>query len=92
MRMYKRNKVKARKSFLFTESSLRVWNKEHLFDFVVTLYFISIGYNALRSSKVCQDYLSDANWVLVSYYQVINDAEINAIKKCIILLHNNISP
>ena len=31
-------KVKAKKSFLFTEGSLKVEIKEHLFDFVVTLY------------------------------------------------------
>ena len=30
-------KVKAHKSFLFTEYSLKVKNKEHLIDFVVTL-------------------------------------------------------
>ena len=30
--------VKACKSFLFTEGTLKVENKEHLFDFVVTLY------------------------------------------------------
>ena len=32
------SKVKARMSFLFTEGSLNVENKEHLFDFNVTLY------------------------------------------------------
>ena len=31
-------KVKAPKSFLYTEGSLKVENKEHLFDFVATLY------------------------------------------------------
>ena len=31
-------KFKAPKSFLNTEGSLKVENKEHLFDFVVTLY------------------------------------------------------
>ena len=31
--------VKARKSFLFNEGSLKFENKEHLFDFVVTLYY-----------------------------------------------------
>ena len=31
-------KVKACKSFLFTEGSLKVENEEHLFDLVVTLY------------------------------------------------------
>ena len=35
-------KVKARKSFLFTEGYLKVENKEHLFDFVVTLLLISL--------------------------------------------------
>ena len=37
-------KVKARKSFLFTEFSIKVENKEHFFDFVVTL-FIGKRYN-----------------------------------------------
>ena len=32
-------KVKVCKSFLFTEDSLEVETKEHLFDFVVTLYY-----------------------------------------------------
>ena len=32
-------KVKACKSFLFTKSSLKVWDKEHLFDFIC--YFLS---------------------------------------------------
>ena len=45
-------KVKARKSYLFTERSLKVENKEHLIDFIVTLYFISLCSNALHSSKV----------------------------------------
>ena len=31
-------KVKSHKFFLFTEDSLKVESKEHLFDFVVTLY------------------------------------------------------
>ena len=30
--------VKARKSFLFTEKFPVIENKEHLFDFVVTIY------------------------------------------------------
>ena len=33
--------VKARKSFLLTEGSFKVENKEHLFDFVLTLFIIS---------------------------------------------------
>ena len=33
-----RTKVKARKSFLCIESSLRVRNKEHLVNFVVTVF------------------------------------------------------
>ena len=36
-------KVKARKYFLFTKSSLKVENKEQLFDFVVTPHFIHTG-------------------------------------------------
>ena len=40
-------KVKAVKSFLFTEGSLKVLKKEHLVDFVVTLYFKSLCCNAL---------------------------------------------
>ena len=43
-------KVKARKFLLFTESSLKVENKEHLFDFVVTLYLAKI--NVLIHSTV----------------------------------------
>ena len=31
-------KVKAHESFLFIEGSLKVENKEHLFDFAVTLH------------------------------------------------------
>ena len=50
-------KVKARKSVLFTESSLVVWNKEHLVDFVVTLCFTSLCFNALSCSKVSQSTL-----------------------------------
>ena len=42
-------KVNAGKSFLFTEDSLKVENKEYLVDFVVTLYFISLCSNALSS-------------------------------------------
>ena len=44
-------KVKARKSFLFTEGLHKVENKKHLVDFVVTHYY-SLYSNALRSSKV----------------------------------------
>ena len=49
-------KVKALKFILFTENpkSLKVKNKEHLFDFVVILYFTSLCCNALPSSKVSQ--------------------------------------
>ena len=35
-------KIKAVKSFLFTEGSLKRWNKEHIVDFVVTLYFLFV--------------------------------------------------
>ena len=52
-------KVKARKSLLSTESSLLVWNKELLVDFVVALYFTSICCNALHSSKVSQPTLNE---------------------------------
>ena len=31
--------VKARKSFIFAEGSIKVENKEHLIDFDVTLYY-----------------------------------------------------
>ena len=34
--------VKAHKSVLLSRDSLKVWNKEHLVDFVVRLYFISL--------------------------------------------------
>ena len=47
-------KVKAGKSFLFTEGSLKVENKEHLFDFVVTIYFTSLCFSAMHSLKVSQ--------------------------------------
>ena len=50
--------VKAHESFLFSEGSLKVENKEHLVDFVVTLYFTSLCSNALCSSKVSQLNLS----------------------------------
>ena len=42
-------KVGACRSILFTES----WYKEHLADFVISLYFLSL-LNALRSGKVSQ--------------------------------------
>ena len=48
------SKVKACKSFLFTKGSLEVENKEHLVDFVVTLYFTSLCFNVLRSGKASQ--------------------------------------
>ena len=44
--------VKARTSFLYTEGFLKVENKEHLVDFVITLYFTSFCFNALCSGKV----------------------------------------
>ena len=45
------NKVKARKSFLFTEGSLKVENKEHLFDFVChTMYVKTIHYVCASSN------------------------------------------
>ena len=42
----------ARKFFLFTEGFLKVKNKEHLVDFVVTLYSTSLCFNALSSGTV----------------------------------------
>ena len=39
---------------LFTNGLLKVENKENLFDLVVTLYFISLCFNPLRSRKVSQ--------------------------------------
>ena len=42
--------VKASKSFLFTEGSLKVENKENLVDFVVTLYFMIIR-RVIRSTE-----------------------------------------
>ena len=44
--------VNALKSFLFTEDSFKVENKEHLVDFIVTLYFISLCSNAPCLHKV----------------------------------------
>ena len=41
-------KVKDHKSFKFTEGSLKVENKEHLVDFIVTLFII--GLRILRSA------------------------------------------
>ena len=49
-------KVKACKSFLFKEGSLKVESRKHLFDFVVTLYFNSLCSNALGSNKVYQQF------------------------------------
>ena len=62
-------KVKARKPFQFTESSLRVWNKEHLVDFVVTLYFTSLCCFALPIRKVSQSTLKRKQWngVILSF-------------------------
>ena len=51
-----RTKVKACKSFLFKEGSLKVESRKHLFDFVVTLYFNSLCSNALGSNKVYQQF------------------------------------
>ena len=46
-------KVKALKSILFTEGSPEDQRKsEHLFDKMITLYFISLCFTVLRSSKV----------------------------------------
>ena len=39
-------RFEARKSCIFTEGSLKVENIEHLFDFVVTFYFIVLCSNA----------------------------------------------
>ena len=46
-------KVKASKSFVFTQKFLVVVeNIEHLLDFVIHFYFLSLCFNALCSSKV----------------------------------------
>ena len=45
-------RVKACKSFLFTDGPLKVENKEHLNDLVVTFYSISLRFIALHSGKV----------------------------------------
>ena len=69
------SKVKARLLFfIFTEDSIKVENKEHLFDFVVTLYFTSLCFDALHSSKVSQStlfkieivylYIQNLQWLL----------------------------
>ena len=41
-------KIKARKSFIFTEGFPEVENEECLFGFVVTLYFTSLCCSALK--------------------------------------------
>ena len=45
-------KVKACKSFLFTDGSLKVENKEHLFGFVVTLYLLTKDLFIIRSLRM----------------------------------------
>ena len=47
-------RVKACKSFLFTDGPLKVENKEHLNDLVVTFYSISLRFIALHSGKGSQ--------------------------------------
>ena len=43
-------KVKVCKSYVFTQKFPIVENKEHFFDFVLYFYFLSLCFNALRSS------------------------------------------
>ena len=45
-------KVKSCKSFQFTDGHFKVENNEYLVDLVVTLYSISLRFNALPSGKV----------------------------------------
>ena len=46
-------KVKACKSIIFSEGSPEVERKsEHWFDIMITLYFISLCFNVLHSSKL----------------------------------------
>ena len=66
-------KVKPPKSFLFTESPLRVWNKEHLVDFVVTLNFTS----KLETKKIISQIVG-VSWV----YDQNGDCVSNTIKSC----------
>ena len=40
------------KVFVFTQKFLIVENEEHLFDFVIHVYFPSLCFNALPSNKV----------------------------------------
>ena len=47
-------KVGARESFLFTESSLVVQNKEHLVGFVVALYIYDIYHKQIHNIKCTQ--------------------------------------
>ena len=47
-------KVKACKSFVFTQKFPIVKYNEHFFDFVFHFYFLSLCFNALHSSKVSQ--------------------------------------
>ena len=61
-------KVDARKSFLLTERSLNVENKEHLFDFVVTLYFTSLCLLSQIESHLNKQYLTLASSFLSEQY------------------------
>ena len=55
--------VKASKSFLFTEGSLKVENKENLVDFVVTLYFMIIR-RVIRSTE--SRWPNEYNWMTMT--------------------------
>ena len=47
-------KVKACKSYAFTQKFPKVENKEHLFNFIIYFYFLSLCFNAPPSSKASQ--------------------------------------
>ena len=61
-------KVKANKFFLFTESSLKVENKEHLVDFVVTLYLSHFALMCYAVTK-CHSQLCQICWSFIGCNQ-----------------------
>ena len=63
---------KARKSFLFTEGSLTVENKKHLFDFVVTLIRDQITLN-----KMADTLIENVSVKICFYIQIIIKYEPN---------------
>ena len=74
-------KVKSHKFFLFTEDSLKVESKEHLFDFVVTLYLqkdLAPGHTVLPQPF---DYLYSCTISLILKYLQVLFHEINRMSE-----------